>query len=126
VFSTLPDADRRTRLYLAGAILGQVVGLLVRYMLLTAPASFGLLSALLFLFPFPFLVVGAIGVTNPRSSVVALGYDLAILIAVEPLNQMRYDLAASLNEALAIAAGTGFGAVPHLWVLPERVWKLAR
>ncbi len=122
IFSTMPDADRRARSYLAGVVLGQAVGLLVRYVLLTAPTSFGLLAAILF----PFLFIGAIGMTDPRSISSALGYNLSFLIAVEPLNPMQYDLGSSLNETLAIFAGIAFGTAAYDVVLPGRVWRLAR
>ncbi|MHC2086099.1 FUSC family protein [Methylobacterium sp. CM6244] len=122
IFSTMPDADRRARAYLGGVIIGQAVGLLVRYELLTAPSSFGLLAAILF----PFLLIGAVGMTDPRSTGPALGYNLSFLIAVEPLNPMQYDLAASLNESFAIFAGLAFGAAAYDVILPERVWRLSR
>ncbi|MGE7417685.1 FUSC family protein [Methylobacterium tarhaniae] len=121
VFSTIPDSDRRARTYLAGACLGQAAGLAVRYGLLTAPASFGLLAALLF----PFLFVGALGMTDARSTPPALGYNLAFLIAVEPTNPMAYDLSGSLNEGLALVSGIAFAAASFRFVYPRRVWRIA-
>ncbi|MFE1599022.1 FUSC family protein [Methylobacterium sp. ID0610] len=122
IFSTMPDADRRARAYLGGVVIGQVIGLIVRYSLLTAPSAFGLLAVVLF----PFLFIGAVGMTDPRTTGPALGYNLAFLTAVDPLNPMQYDLAASLNEAAAILGGIAFGTAAYDLVLPDRVWRLAR
>lgn len=122
IFATMPDADIRARGYLYGVAVGQIAGLLVRYGALTAPGSFGLLAAIVF----PFLFIGAVGMTDPRSIAPALGFNLSFLIAAEPLNPMTYDVAGSLNEAVAIFCGIAFGRAAYRTVLPGHVWRLAR
>ncbi|PNG24438.1 FUSC family protein [Methylocella silvestris] len=119
---TLPDPDRRSADYLWGVILGQFLGIFVKYALLNAPSSFGLLAAILA----PFLFIGAVGMTDQRTAGTAVGYNLSFLLAVDPANPMQYDLAASLNEAAAIFAGIAFGMAAYRIVLPERIWRAAR
>ena len=122
IFATLPDADRRAMAFLSGVVVGQIAGLLVRYLLLTAPSAFGLLAAILA----PFLFIGAVGMTDPRTTGAALGYNLSFLIAVEPLNPMQYDLVGSLNETMAVFAGIAFGTSSYHVVLPSQVWRVRR
>ncbi|WP_407529694.1 FUSC family protein [Methylobacterium oryzisoli] len=122
VFATIPDADRRSRAYLWGAGLGLGAGLVVKYGFLVAPTSFGLLAATLF----PFLFIGAVGMTDPRTASAALGYNLSFLIAVTPANPMQYDLAASLNQCLAVFAGIAFATAAFRLVLPDWLWRAAR
>ena len=121
-FAMLPDADRRSLDYLWGAALGQALGLVTQYALLDTPTSFGLLACVLA----PFILIGAVGLTDARTAGPAMGYNLSFLLAVNPANPMQYDLAASLNEVLAIFAGIAFGAAAYHVVLPDRLWRAAR
>jgi uncharacterized membrane protein YccC len=121
-FATMPDPDRRVSAYLWGVALGQGLGLFVKYLLLDAQSSFGLLAAILT----PFLFIGAVGMTDQRTAGPAIGYNLSFLLAVEPANPMQYDLAGSLNEAAAIFAGIAFGLAAYRIVLPENLWRIAR
>jgi uncharacterized membrane protein YccC len=120
-FAIMPDPDSRARAYLWGVALGQGLGIFVKYMLTIAPSSFGLLALALA----PFLFIGAVGMTDPRTMGPAIGFNLSFLLAVEPANPMHYDLAASFNEASAIFAGIAFGLAGYRIVLPRRVWRLA-
>jgi uncharacterized membrane protein YccC len=122
IFTTIPDADRRARAYLWGAGIGQVAGLIVKYGLLGAPSSFEQLAVTLF----PFFFVGAVGMTDLRTAPQALGYNLSFLLAVQPSNPMQYDLAASLNESVAVFVGIAFATGAFRVVLPERIWRVAR
>ncbi|SFT30087.1 FUSC family protein [Methylobacterium sp. yr668] len=119
IFVTIPDGDRRARGYLWGAGLGQFAGIAVRYELLASAASFELLALTLF----PLFFMGAVGMTEPRTTPPALGYNLSFLIAVAPTNPMQYDLAASLNESVAVFAGIAFAAAAFRIILPERIWR---
>ncbi len=120
-FATMPDPDRRSRSYLWGVALGQGLGLFVKYALLDAPSSFGLIAAMLA----PFIFIGAVGMTDPRSAGAAVGYNLSFLLAVQAANPMQYDFGASLNEIVAIFAGLGLGVAAYRIVLPESIWRIA-
>ncbi|CAO4147940.1 FUSC family protein [Methylorubrum aminovorans] len=119
IFVTIPDGDRRVRGYLWGTGLGQAAGIAVKYGLLASSASFELLALTLF----PLFFIGAVGMTEPRTTPPALGYNLSFLIAAAPTNPMQYDLAASLNESIAVFGGIAFATVAFHIILPERIWR---
>jgi uncharacterized membrane protein YccC len=121
-FATMPDPDLRARAYLWGVALGQGLGIFVKYTLLDGPASFGWLATILA----PFIFMGAVGVTDPRTAAAAIGYNLSFLLAVDPANPMQYDLLFSLNETTAIFAGIAFGVLGYRIIFPERIWRAAR
>ncbi|WP_232629954.1 FUSC family protein [Methylobacterium sp. Leaf118] len=122
IFATMPDSDRRAQAYLGGVAVGQIAGLAAKYALLGTPAAFEILAAVLF----PFLFIGAVAVTDPRTTGAAIGYNLSFLTAVDPTNPMQYDLIGSLNECLAVFAGIAFAVAAFEVVLPARIWRIAR
>ena len=122
LFATLPDPDRRGWAYLWGVVLGQGLGLFVKYALLAAPSSYGLLAAILR----PFIFIGAIGMTDLRNGRSGRRLQPVLHAPVQPANPMQYDLAATLNESIAIFSGIAFGVTSFRIVLPERVWRTAQ
>lgn len=121
IFATMPDSDRRARAYLWGVGVGQIAGLGAKYYLLGTPAAFEILAVVLF----PFLFVGAVAVTDLRTTGAAIGYNLSFLTAVDPTNPMQYDLIGSLNQSLAVFVGIAFAVAAFEVVLPGRIWRTA-
>ncbi len=119
-FTTVPNVDRAAWGALWGVGLGQALGLILKYAVLTTTPAFGVLAGALF----PFLFLGGVGMTDRRSLLPTTGFNISFLLAVEPLNPMQYDLAASLNEALAIFLGVTLVVAGFRFIRPELVWRL--
>jgi uncharacterized membrane protein YccC len=119
IFTTLPNVDRGALACLWGVALGQAAGLALKFGPLTSTPSFGLLAATLF----PFLFLGAVGASDRRSAVPALGFNVSFLLAAAPQNPMQYDFGASLNEALAVVAGVALVIASYRYLWPDRLWR---
>ncbi len=88
--------------FLLGAALAYVIGIAAHYIILTSSGAFGLLAAVIL----PIGMMGAMGRFDSRA-VISGGFGITVFTALEPLNVMQYDLAASLNGALASLLGIG-------------------
>ncbi|TGD97744.1 FUSC family protein [Methylobacterium nonmethylotrophicum] len=118
-FTTLPNVERGTWPCLWGVALGQAAGLALKFGPLTSTPSFGLLAATLI----PCLTIGAVGATDRRSAVLALGFNVSFLLAAAPQNPMQYDLGASLNEAVAVVAGVALVVAAYRYLWPRHLWR---
>lgn len=101
-----PDPRAESRAFLVGAMLAAVVGLTVRYTLLTTTGSFVLLAAVLL----PIAMLAVIGRSDKRA-VYGIGFGFFVFGVLDPTNPMTYDLADSLNAVLAELLGMAVAAV---------------
>ncbi len=114
IFASAEDPGPPFRGYLQGTVLGIAVGLAARFLLLPASDEFAWLAVV-----FGSLVaVTAAAQTWHRTAGAALGFGNAVVSVVAPLNPDQYDLAGSINAALALLVGTAFGGLMIELVLP--------
>jgi uncharacterized membrane protein YccC len=121
-----PNPIVATRNFLVGAALAAVVGVVVRYSVLTTNGSFPLLAAVLM----PVVMLAALGRSDVRA-VSGGGYGLVVLNIVGPTNVMQYQLAATLNGVVATLLGLGlaviaFSALPPPASASTRCWRARR
>ena len=113
--------------FLIGAALAYFVGIMAHYTILTTSGAFGLLAAVML----PVGMMAAMGRQDSRA-VISGGYGITVFAALEPLNVMPYDLAASLNGAIAALSGVAvailaFSALPPPATLAtRRAWAQRR
>jgi uncharacterized membrane protein YccC len=121
-----PNPTIATRNFLVGAALATVVGIVVHYSILTTSGNFPLLACALL----PVCMLAALGRSDARA-VSGGGYGLVVLTVVGPTNVMQYQLAATLNEAVANLLGLGlaviaFSALPPPASASTRCWRARR
>jgi uncharacterized membrane protein YccC len=121
-----PNPTIATRNFLVGAALAAVVGVVVRYGILTTSGNFPLLAAVLL----PVSMLGVFGRSDTRA-VSGGGYAIVVLNIVDPTNVMQYQLAATLNEVAAALLGLGlaviaFSALPPPASESTRRWRARR
>lgn len=121
-FTTVPDVNQRAWSCLWGVVLGQAAGLLLKYTVLTVTPSFGFLAAVLL----PFLFLGGVGMTDRRSLIPTLGFNVSFLLALQPQNPMQYDLSSSLNEAAGVCLGVLLVIAGYRFIRPDKVWEIAK
>jgi uncharacterized membrane protein YccC len=66
----------------------------------------------LFLFPLGLLMA------NPSTNIMAISFSFIFLNLVQPTNPMTYDLAGTLNFALATQVGVLFGTLAYILIFP--------
>ncbi|SEN83826.1 Uncharacterized membrane protein YccC [Methylobacterium sp. UNC300MFChir4.1] len=100
------DPRAESRAFLVGALLAGVVGLTVRYTLLTTTGSFALLAAVLL----PVAMLAVVGRADKRA-IYGIGFGFFVFGVLDPKNPMTYDLADSLNTVLAELLGMAVAAI---------------
>ncbi|TGD99874.1 FUSC family protein [Methylobacterium nonmethylotrophicum] len=113
LFASHPDPAADARNFLVGTLMAAVVGIVVRYTLLTQTGEFMLLAAILL----PLGILAALGWSDMRAPAGG-GFAFFVLAVVEPTNVMTYDLAASLNQALAELLGIGATVIAFTTLVP--------
>ncbi|MEE3503298.1 FUSC family protein [Acidiphilium acidophilum] len=116
LFAAHPSKLSATLGLLRGFLLGTGLGLFVRFALFTQGAGFGV-EALMLL---PFLVLGGLGVADPRTQGPATGYNLAFILAADPSNSLNFDLGSALNTDFAMIAGVLVSVAAFLGFVPIR------
>ena len=94
--------------------------------LATLAGLFCLLYVLPHISGFPLLVVvlgtfifwGALQTTHPQRAFLGVGFLVFFLTLLAPTNAMRYDIAAFLNNSLAVLCGAALTSIIHRVVLP--------
>lgn len=98
--------------FLKGAALADLIGTVAHYTILTSTGDFLLLASVVL----PIGMLAAIGRSDKRVAS-AGGFGIVVFSALDPLNVMDYDLAASINGVLANLLGVAtatlaFAALP--------------
>jgi uncharacterized membrane protein YccC len=106
LLSSQPNAASAARFFLMGGVMALLVGLFMRYLVLTVTGSYVLLAAVLF----PCCLLAALARSDTRAKA-GPGYAFILLVVVSPQNTMTYDLLSSLNDALAQLIGLGVAVI---------------
>jgi uncharacterized membrane protein YccC len=116
LFAAHPSKLSATLGLLRGFLLGTGLGLFVRFALFTQGAGF-YTEALILL---PFLILGGLGVADPRTQGPATGYNLAFMLAADPANVIDFDLGSALNTDVAMIIGVLVSVAMFLGFVPIR------
>ncbi|HQT85517.1 MAG: hypothetical protein B7Z58_08230 [Acidiphilium sp. 37-64-53] len=116
LFAAHPRKLAATLGLLRGFLLGTGLGLFVRFALFTQGAGFET-EALILL---PCLILGGLGVADPRTQGPATGYNLAFMLAADPANILNFDLGSALNTDAAMIAGVLVSVATFLGFVPIR------
>lgn len=116
LFAAHPSKVSATLGLLRGVLLGLLLGLFVRFVLFAQGGGF-VQEALILL---PFLVLGGLGVADPRTQGPSTGYNLAFMLAADPANHLDFDLGAALNTDLAMILGILVSVAAFLALVPIR------
>jgi len=114
LFSYFPRPDRVGWAFFLASIPGVPLGILCKFYLLSAATGFDYLVVVSFLFLLPLGLV----MSNPTLAPGALAFAFVFLNLSGPANPMVYDLAGSMNMALAIEVGTLAGSLCYVYLFP--------
>ena len=114
LFSAVPRPDRFGWKFLLASIPAVFVGLALKFWVLSDGSGFGYLMAATALFLLPLGLLMA----HPRTAQFAIAFSIVFLNVGDPANQMNYDLADAINNALAIEVGILFGTLAYLLIWP--------
>ena len=114
LFSSMPRPDRFGWNFFLASIPAIPSGLVLKFWVLSSGSGFGYLmfSTALFLIPLGLLMA------YPRTASFGVAFSIIFLNVSTPENQMTYDLADSINNALAIQVGVLFGTLAYLLIFP--------
>jgi uncharacterized membrane protein YccC len=115
LFGTLPRPERAVREITVGFGIGAGAVLLCKFAVLPRVDGFPALCAVLA----PFLMVSLYATMSPSIGGIARGVNLLFSNALGLQNLMGYDVAATLNDALAQLAGCAAAAVAFTAIIPS-------
>lgn len=114
LFSSVPRPDRVGWAFFYASLPAAILGLLCKFFIMPSVAEFEVLVAVMGILLIPLGLVMA----NPATNAAAVAFSLVFLNIVAPLNPMTYDLADSINSALAIEVGILFGTLAYVIIFP--------
>jgi len=114
LFSSQPHPDRIGWTFFKAGLIAILLGLICKYLILPSGADFEFLALVL---GFVLLPLGWL-LFNPALAPAAGGFSFVFVNMIRPLNPMTYDLADTLNTALAIMVGVLFGTLAYILVFP--------
>jgi uncharacterized membrane protein YccC len=114
LFSTFPRPDIVGWKFFLASSPGVVLGLLCKFLVLPMSSGF----EYLFLATGVFLIPLGIIMANPPTTFAAVAFSFVFLNLAGPANPMVYDLADSLNSAIAIEFGVLAGVLAYVLILP--------
>jgi uncharacterized membrane protein YccC len=114
LFSSVPRPDRVGWAFFYASIPAVGLGLLCKFFILPSVAQFEVLVAVVGLLLVPLGLIMA----NPKTNAAAVAFSLVFLNIMAPTNPMTYDLADSINGALAIEVGILFGTLAFAIIFP--------
>ena len=115
LISTRPNPDRIGWSFFYSYLLAIVFALICKYLVLPMGSGFEFLCLVLGLFLFPLGLI----IANPApNSGAAIASSVIFVRLVQPTNLMTYDLAGTLNFALAIQVGVLFGTLAYTLLFP--------
>jgi uncharacterized membrane protein YccC len=114
LFSSYPRPDKVGWAFFYASVPGAILALFFKYYILPMESGFEYPTLACGLFLFPLGLVMA----NPATNALAVAFSLVFLNLVQPTNPMTYDLADSINSALAIVVGVLFGTLAYVLIFP--------
>jgi uncharacterized membrane protein YccC len=121
LLSSHPNPADTARHFLAGGVLAILVGLFLRYDVLTTTGSYGLFAAVLF----PCCFLAALARSDVRAKA-GPGFAFVVFGVISPENTMTYNLPGSLNDGLAQLVGLGIAVVAFSALPPPATPKASR
>ncbi|MDQ8037854.1 MAG: FUSC family protein [Pedobacter sp.] len=120
LFAASPAPLAAVKQMSSGFVLGFIAAVFCKFLLLPEADNF-IMMCLAFL---PFLLAGSLIMTNPRYPGVGAGFNLMLISAIAPDNQMVYDMATFLNDGMAQLVGIGVAGVAFLLLAVKPVSAL--
>ena len=114
LFSSFPRPDRVGWAFFLASTPGAVLGLFCKYLILPMSSGFEYLIVA----TCPFLILLGLVMANPATTTAAVAFAFVFLNLTGPANPMVYDLADSLNSAIAIEFGVLAGMLAYILILP--------
>jgi uncharacterized membrane protein YccC len=114
LFSSHPRPDRVGWGFFYASLPAVVLALVCKYLVLPMESGFEFLALASGLFLLPLGLFMAYPATNGA----AVAFSLVFLNVVQPGNPMTYDLADSINTAIAIEVGVLFGTLAYVLLFP--------
>jgi uncharacterized membrane protein YccC len=114
LFSSYPRPDKVGWLFFYGTVPGCILGVLFKFLVFSAASGFEYLFIVSALILLPLGVIA----TNPKYLPSATSFSFVFLNLSGATNPMVYDLADSINMALAIEVGVLMGTLSYIIILP--------
>jgi uncharacterized membrane protein YccC len=114
LFSTFPRPDRVGWAFFYASVPAAILGIMCKFLILPAASGFDYLFTASGLFLIPLGLV----MSNPKTTAAAVAFSLIFLNLAGPANVMTYDLADSINSALAIEIGVLAGTLAYTLIFP--------
>jgi uncharacterized membrane protein YccC len=114
LFSTFPRPDRVGWAFFYASVPAAILGIICKFLILPAASGFDYLFTASGLFLIPLGLV----MSNPKTTAAAVAFSLIFLNLAGPANVMTYDLADSINSALAIEIGVLAGTLAYTLIFP--------
>ncbi len=114
LFAAHPNPDRVGWAFFKIAFFAALAALICKYAVLTSVANFETGAVVLGLFLIPMGLFMAF----PRTNASAISFSLVFLNLTQPANPMTYDLAGSINTAVATLVGIFFSTVAYVLIYP--------
>jgi hypothetical protein len=114
LFSSLPHPDRVGWNFFKAGSLAAIIALVCKFFVLSTGSGFEFMSVALGLFFIPLALVMA----HPSMAAPSLSFAFVFCYVVQPANPMVYDLAETLNIALAVLVGVFCGTLSYVLIFP--------
>jgi uncharacterized membrane protein YccC len=114
LFSSFPRPDIVGWYFFLASVPGVILGPLFKFLVLSANSGFDYFMLVSGLFLIPLGLVMA----KPSTNFAAVAFSLVFLNVAGPANPMVYDLADTINSALAIEFGVLAGVAAYVLILP--------
>jgi uncharacterized membrane protein YccC len=114
LFSSFPRPDIVGWAFFYASIPGVILGIPFKFLLLSASSGFSYLFVVSALVLIPLGLVNS----NPKLTPLGMAFAFVFLNLAGPANPMVYNLADSLNSALAIELGVLAGTLSYVYILP--------
>jgi uncharacterized membrane protein YccC len=114
LFSSFPRPDLVSWTFFLASTPGVIVALICKYLVLAPGAGFDYLMVATAIFIIPMGLIMA----NPSTTFVAVAFSFVFLNLVGPANPQVYDLADSLNTAIALEFGVLAGVASYVLIYP--------
>jgi uncharacterized membrane protein YccC len=114
LFSSVPRPDKVGWVFFYASIPAAIAAMVFKYLFMSAGTGFEFLTAAMV----PFLIPVGLLIAYPPTAFFGVAFSLVFLNLAAPANPQSYDLADSLNTALALILGVLFGTLAYVLIFP--------
>jgi uncharacterized membrane protein YccC len=114
LFSSVPRPDKVGWVFFYASIPAAIAAMVFKYLFMSAGTGFEFLAVAMV----PFLVPVGLLIAYPPTAFFGVAFSLVFLNLAAPANPQTYDLADSLNTALALILGVLFGTLAYILIFP--------